>query len=58
VSLNPTAYTEKVVSDFLRYELTAYPFADPNLCARPEIHEQEAYLTQIREFCKRQLHDC
>jgi hypothetical protein len=29
--LNPIAYTENVVSDFLRYQLTAYPFADDNL---------------------------
>jgi len=29
--LNPIAFTEKVVSDFLKYQLTAYPFADPNL---------------------------
>lgn len=28
--LNPIVYTEKVVSDFLRYQLTTYPFADPN----------------------------
>jgi len=29
--LNPIAYTENVVSDFLRYQLTAYPFSDSNL---------------------------
>ncbi len=29
--LNPIVYTEKVVSDFLRYQITAYPFADENL---------------------------
>lgn len=29
--LNPIVYTEKVVSDFLRYQLTAYPFADKSL---------------------------
>jgi ATP-dependent helicase YprA (DUF1998 family) len=29
--LNPIVYTEKVVSDFLRYQITAYPFADKNL---------------------------
>jgi ATP-dependent helicase YprA (DUF1998 family) len=28
--LNPIVYTEKVVSDFLRYQLTTYPFADQN----------------------------
>lgn len=34
MALNPVAYTEKVVSSFLRYQLTAYPFADPNLYAQ------------------------
>ena len=29
--LNPILYTEKVVSDFLRYQITAYPFSDKNL---------------------------
>ena len=29
--LNPIVYTEKVVDDFLKYQLTAYPFADSNL---------------------------
>jgi hypothetical protein len=29
--LNPIVYTENVVRDFLRYQLTAYPFADANL---------------------------
>ena len=29
--LNPIVYTEKVVDDFLKYQLTAYPFADANL---------------------------
>ena len=31
VALNPVAYTENVVRSFLRYQLTAYPFADPGL---------------------------
>src|SRR5262245_51565579 len=26
--LNPITYTERVVGDFLRYQLTTYPFAD------------------------------
>jgi hypothetical protein len=34
MALNPVAYTEKVVSNFLRYQLTAYPFADPDLSAQ------------------------
>lgn len=29
--LNPIAYTENVISDFLRYQLTTYPFTDPGL---------------------------
>ncbi len=31
MALNPIAYTEKVVRSFLRYQLTAYPFADVRL---------------------------
>jgi len=31
MALNPIAYTEKVVRSFLKYQLTAYPFADPRL---------------------------
>lgn len=31
MALNPVAYTEKVVSSFLRYQLTTYPFADERL---------------------------
>jgi superfamily II DNA helicase RecQ len=29
--LNPIVYTERVISDFLSYQLTAYPFADRHL---------------------------
>ena len=29
--LNPIAFTDRVVASFLRYQLTAYPFADPRL---------------------------
>jgi len=29
--LNPVTYTENIIKDFLRYQLTAYPFADPYL---------------------------
>ncbi len=32
--LNPIHYAERVVSDFLRYQLTTYPFADAGLHAR------------------------
>ena len=31
MALNPIAYTEKIVRGFLRYQLTAYPFADEHL---------------------------
>ena len=34
MALNPIAYTENVVRSFLRYQLTAYPFTDPNLYAQ------------------------
>ena len=34
MALNPIAYTENVVRSFLRYQLTAYPFADPGLHAQ------------------------
>ncbi|MFY0538918.1 hypothetical protein [Nannocystis pusilla] len=29
--LNPITYTEQIVRDFLRYQLTTYPFADKPL---------------------------
>ena len=31
MALNPVVYTERVVKSFLRYQLTAYPFAAPHL---------------------------
>ncbi|MCE7937239.1 MAG: DUF1998 domain-containing protein [Chloroflexi bacterium CFX6] len=31
MAINPVAYTEKVISGFLRYQLTAYPLADQRL---------------------------
>jgi hypothetical protein len=34
MTLNSIAYTERVAGDFLRYQLTAYPFADPDLYAQ------------------------
>ena len=34
MAINPLAYTEKVVRNFLRYQLTAYPFADERLNAQ------------------------
>lgn len=29
--LNPITYSEKLVADFLRYQLTTYPFTDERL---------------------------
>jgi hypothetical protein len=34
MALNPVVFTEKVVRSFLRYQLTAYPFADARLLAQ------------------------
>jgi len=34
MALNPVVFTEKVVRSFLRYQLTAYPFADEGLNAQ------------------------
>ena len=34
MALNPVVFTEKVVRSFLRYQLTAYPFADVRLHAQ------------------------
>ena len=31
MALNPLAYTEKIISSFLKYQLTTYPLADPDL---------------------------
>jgi hypothetical protein len=31
MALNPIVYTEKIIRSFLRYQLTAYPFADERL---------------------------
>lgn len=34
MALNPIVFTEKVVRSFLRYQLTAYPFADARLLSQ------------------------
>ena len=34
MALNPVAYIENVAKSFLRYQLTAYPFSDPDLLAQ------------------------
>ncbi len=41
MALNPIVFTEKVVRSFLRYQLTAYPFADQHL------HEQMRRLLSL-----------
>jgi hypothetical protein len=41
--LNPITYTEHVVNDFLRYQLTTYPFADR------ELHDQMRRLLNLEE---------
>ena len=41
--LNPITFTEHVVGDFLRYQLTTYPFADGNL------HAQMRHLLNLEE---------
>ena len=43
MALNPIAYTENVVRSFLRYQLTAYPFADIRL------HDQMRGLLSLDE---------
>ena len=43
MALNPVVYTEKVVRSFLRYQLTAYPFADERL------HQQMRTLLSLDE---------
>jgi len=34
MALNPLTFTEKVVGDFLKYQLTAYPFSVERLHAQ------------------------
>ena len=41
MAINPIIFTEKVVSSFLKYQLTAYPFADEHL------HEQMRSLLSL-----------
>jgi hypothetical protein len=36
--LNPVRFTEQVLGDFLRYQVTAYPFADERLHAQLRQH--------------------
>ena len=41
--LNPITYAENIVRDFLKYQLTAYPFADADL------YEQMRNLLNLEE---------
>jgi len=41
--LNPITYTENIIKDFLKYQLTAYPFADP------DFYEQMRTLLNLEE---------
>ncbi|MFZ2955814.1 MAG: hypothetical protein WA705_02815 [Candidatus Ozemobacteraceae bacterium] len=43
MALNPISFTEQVVADFLRYQLTTYPLADADL------HGQMKALPQLEE---------
>lgn len=49
MAINPISFTEQVVSDFLRYQLTAYPFADEHL------HSQMRQLLSISETMRSPL---
>jgi SOS-response transcriptional repressor LexA len=43
MALNPIAYTEKIITSFLKYQLTTYPLADPNL------HQQMRALLSLEQ---------
>src|SRR5687767_12479359 len=47
--LNPITYAEKVVADFLKYQLTTYPFSDERLYAqmRALLNLEEARATPL-----------
>lgn len=51
MALNPIAFTEQVVSDFLRYQLTTYPLADADLHAqmRALLRLEETRSTPLRQ---------
>ena len=48
MALNPIVYTEKVVRSFLRYQLTAYPFADERLLLSLTIPTWQSILRRQR----------
>ena len=43
MALNPIAYTEKIINSFLKYQLTTYPLADPDL------HQQMRALLSLEQ---------
>jgi len=51
VALNPITFTERVVDDFLHYQLTTYPLADPDLYAqlRALLKLEETRRTPLRK---------
>lgn len=51
MALNPIAFTEQVVDDFLHYQLTTYPLADPVLYAqlRALLELEETRRTPLRK---------
>jgi hypothetical protein len=51
MALNPISFTEQVVSDFLRYQLTTYPLADADLHAqmRALLRLEESRTTPLRK---------
>lgn len=51
MALNPIAFTERVVDDFLHYQLTTYPLADPDLYVqlRALLELEETRKTPLRK---------
>jgi hypothetical protein len=53
MALNPVSFTEQVVSDFLRYQLTTYPLADRDLYQRGQMRDllrlEETRTTPLRQ---------
>ncbi len=51
MALSPIAFTERVVDDFLHYQLTTYPLADPDLYAqlRTLLQLEETRKTPLRK---------
>src|SRR4051812_18964886 len=51
VALNPITFTERVVDDFLHYQLSTYPLADPSLYAqlRALLQLDQTRITPLRK---------